>query len=252
MLPPPDNAMPTKRGRYGFPALLLLALAVLAAPYWYFALVQKQIAKKDEEIKLLTKSVGDLRADNQAQEASNSANRVMLEPFRKIALELHPEMGPDPAVFKLADDLARLPMLPSNRIFRPLNQTSRSNLVSSLKDFQNIHRRVRVELRIEEISKNQNLLAEELLAIFKEGGMDASITNLRTTGMDSPPFGNALSAGSDNGYFMREFVTILRKGTGMIFADTTANTSVPNGRFIIKFHGDPLFLPDGTVVLRGY
>jgi hypothetical protein len=232
--------------------LFVAAMTACFGLYWQGTQLQRQLVKTSESLSSLDRRVDAMMAHLSPQTPSNPAAEAMLEPFRKVALELHPGMDPASAVSKLALDLQTTPMLPSRWTFRPLNQTSRSNLVNGLRRFQADHEagRVRVWVEPEEGSKNRKLLADELVSIFNEGSLDASLQPWQEMTRLAGTIPPSISLSTGDITFLVRFASLLRDSLGLTCHTVPNHGEIGPGLFIIRIQGEPMFLPDGSVTFR--
>ncbi len=236
---------------------VLLGIVLVGIICGYFALyrpvkeAKANAEKKEEEIRGYTKTIGDLRFELQSLRSSNATYEIILDPVRRIAREVHPEMETAAAVAELGKDLQEVRALATRDVFRALEQTMRSNLVSRLCVLGAKYgtNRIKIEVGTQSGGKNRASLADEWVSILKDAGMDAS------RGRDEfmmwpgaqPDVSMAWNEGAQG--LGEAFAGIMQDFFSVKFRGVRASEDY-KGDLRVEIVGEPLFLVDGRVVFR--
>jgi len=201
------------------------------------------------EIREATKTIGDLRYENGSLRTSNSTYEVILDPVRKVAHELHPEMEMAAAVGRLADDLQQVRSLATKDLFRPLDQNSRSNLVAALRQVQTAYgtNQIRVTFTVG-TGKTARLLADEWVSILNEAGLSAYCGTFRNMFSTPPPPDVLLRYVAEERSLAETFARAMQ---GLVLCRFNASPGLSGkGVLAVEVNGEPLFLPNGRVVFK--
>lgn len=244
--------------KIGIPTLLILGAV------WYFyhylpikklnsELAQTNAASKQKDDRIATQKddLSALRHQVEILTTSNATYQILYDPVRKIAQELHPELELSAAISKLSDDLKEVRSLATRDVFQPLADPARSELVNSLKMLQGWYgtNQISVEFTIENGNKNRRLFTEEWVSIVNDGGLKAAITSSGTSFFSGTPPDVSMNFNPNDMQMAQTFAKLIQPLVNTKFAGAINSVST-KGVIQINVVGEPLFLPNGSVIFR--
>jgi hypothetical protein len=175
----------------------------------------------------------------------------LIDPIRKKAELLYPEMETAAAIAKLSEDLQNVRSLATRDVYKPLIKEQRDRLVIALKDFLSAHSTLTltVSIIVQQGNSPRVKVANDLKNYLEEAGCNVKLNPVMSFYSGIPPDISIEMNPEDLG-LAQGFAQIV----GTLFINKQfagiKREKFERGHIEITINGDPLFAESGIVTFR--
>lgn len=207
------------------------------------AKLRNALEQKDADINRLNLEKAELHREN-------LHSKELLDPIRRKAEQLYPELEIDAAFAKLVEDIETVRQLAVRDIYRPLSKEIRDSVISGLRAIQKRHSSLQVSITVQSVKGSNTLhrVAEELGDILATAGFDVEVAEPAIMMTNWHEAVMILINSEDKG-FVQELHYVLKRFIDTKFA-ASPGQDFERGRLKFVIAGDPLFSPHGVVTFR--
>jgi len=217
-----------------------------------YKLSADNLTKTQNALTQAKEEIGSLRDKNAKLHRENLHLQGLIDPIKKKAELLYPEMETAAAIAKLSQDLQDVRSLAMRDVYRPLSKEQREKLLNALKQlaFPPGMPPLKFSIRVEQGNLPRAKVGSDLKDYLEECGFAAEFTQGLTMYEDVPPNIYFVVVNKEDAFLANVFMEII--GAHFINADFawTKNENLERGHIEIVINGDPIFTESGIVSFR--
>jgi hypothetical protein len=216
----------------------------------YIKFLTEKIEKLESKNKEYTEEISSLRSKNAELHRENLYLKGIIDPIRKKAEQLYPELETVAALAKISKDIDDVRILATKDIYRPPTQQLKDKVVNDLKSVYMKYKEINptIVVKVHTGNKYRYFINDELIKILKDSGF--KMGDVKVNFWYGKEMINAeIEFHSDDINFATDFAN-----SPSAFLNTKFHPSkkedLPKGTIEIAVFGEPQFLPNGAVVFK--
>lgn len=232
----------------------VLALMILAGGLYILFVplrtAQRECDQLTEELKQSASQLVTVRDEKAALHRELLSYKEILDPIRKKAVQLYPELETTAALAKLAQDLDEVRSLATRDTYRPLAPEIKGRIIQHLRALRTeLGTNMTVEVAVENGSTSRQSVAKALVDILAESGISVKGPSGIMTLADNPLPKISLRLNPDDFGTAEQLAGPISL---YINLQMTGFNQTQQERGILKIHivGEPLFSPEGVVTFK--
>jgi hypothetical protein len=237
-------------------ALLGMAVIVAVAIFLYARFgpireLQRENLSLKNGLSQAQSEISSLRDKKDELHRENLHLKELIDPIKKKAELIYPEMEAAAAIAKLAENLQNVRSLATRDVYKPLAQDNKDMMIAALKELQTLHSAlpVSVSILVDQGSVPRSRVANDLKQYLQEAGWDVKLSTVMTF-YSGTPLDISIKNHPDDMKLAQEFTGIV----GRLFINKQfagiKRDKFSRGHLEIKINGDPLFAESGIVTFR--
>lgn len=213
--------------------------------------LRNENAQLKSDLSEAQKEIVTIRDKKDELHRENLHLQELIDPIRKKAELLYPEMETVAAIAKLSEDLQNVRSLATRDVYKPLIKEQRDRLVIALKDLLSAHStlKVSVSIVVQQGNSPRVKVASDLKDFLEEAGWNAKLNPVMSFYNGIPP-DISIEMNPDDLGLAQGFAQIV----GTLFINKQfagiKREKYERGHIEITINGDPLFAESGVVTFR--